>query len=106
MIEARGDGAIDLFALQREGLGIFGQLSQLVKWDPTPMAVAATRAPKVINWVARVDDLSWWPVDDDSGWTALDELPSATTGFMRKVSTKMRPKPFSAMYSPKRKGLR
>ena len=75
----------------RGDLGIFGQLSQLVKWDPTPMAVAATRAPKVINWVDRVDDLSWWPVDDDSGWTALDELPSATTGLLREIGATYAP---------------
>ncbi len=75
----------------RGDFGIFGQLSQLVKWDPTPMAVAATRAPKVINWVDRVDDLSWWSVNADRGWAALDELPSATTGLLREIGATYAP---------------
>ncbi|MEM8621709.1 MAG: glutathione S-transferase N-terminal domain-containing protein [Actinomycetota bacterium] len=75
----------------RGDLGIFGQLSQLVKWDPTPMTIAATRAPKVINWVDRVDDLSWWPVDGDSGWTALDELPEATTALLHEIGATYAP---------------
>ena len=69
----------------RGDFGIFGQLSQLVKWDPTPMAVAATRAPKVINWVDRADDLSWLPVDGDTGWSPLDTLPRATTRLLHEI---------------------
>lgn len=62
----------------RGDFGIFGQLTQLVKWDPTPTAVAATRAPKVITWVDRLDDSSWLPVDGDQGWTSLEHLPEGT----------------------------
>ena len=69
----------------RGDFGIFGQLSQLVKWDPTPMAVAATRAPKVINWVDRTDDLSWLPVDGDTGWSPVDALPRATTRLLHEI---------------------
>ncbi|MGI9597422.1 MAG: glutathione S-transferase N-terminal domain-containing protein [Acidimicrobiales bacterium] len=69
----------------RGDFGVFGQLSQLVKWDPTPMAIAARRAPKVINWVDRVDDLSWLPVVDDTGWSPLDRLPQATTRLLHEI---------------------
>jgi glutathione S-transferase len=69
----------------RGDFGIFGQLSQLTKWDPTPAAVAATRAPKVIHWVDRMDDLSWLPVDGDAGWSPLDSLPSATTRLLHEI---------------------
>lgn len=69
----------------RGDFGIFGQLSQLAKWDPTSMAIASTRAPKVINWVDRMDDLSWLPVDGDSGWVNLDLLPEATSRLLHEI---------------------
>ena len=75
----------------RGDFGIFGQLTQLVKWDPTPTAVAATRAPKVINWVDRMDDLSWLPVEDDDGWSSLDSLPPATTRLLHEIGTTYAP---------------
>jgi len=69
----------------RGDFGIFGQLTQLTGWDPTPMAVAATRAPKVIHWVDRMDDLSWLPVDGDAGWSTLDALPAATRRLLHEI---------------------
>ena len=69
----------------RGDFGIFGQLTQLAKWDPTPMALAATRAPKVIHWVDRMDDLSWLPVDGDTGWSPLDALPPAITRLLHEI---------------------
>lgn len=62
----------------RSDFGIFGQLTQLVKWDPTPMTVAAKRAPKVITWVERLDDSGWLPVHGEEGWAPLDDLPEGT----------------------------
>lgn len=62
----------------RSDFGIFGQLTQLAKWDPTAVAVAAKRAPKVITWVDRLDDSSWLPVDGDAGWATLEDLPEGT----------------------------
>ena len=69
----------------RGDFGIYGQLTQLAKWDPTPMAVAATRAPKVISWVDRVDDLSWLPVDGEEGWVAFDSVPDATARLLCEI---------------------
>ena len=60
----------------RGDFAIFGQLTQLVQFDPTSMQIAVDEAPKVIRWVERADDLSWLPVDDD-GWTSIDELDPA-----------------------------
>ncbi|WP_394936532.1 glutathione S-transferase [uncultured Ilumatobacter sp.] len=62
----------------RGDFGLYGQLTQLVRWDPTSMAVAVDIAPKVVNWVERVDDLSWLPVEGDQGWTSIDDLDPAT----------------------------
>lgn len=40
-------------------------------------SVAVDLAPKVINWVERIDDFSWLPVDGDHGWISADALDSA-----------------------------
>jgi len=42
----------------RGDLGVFGQLKQLVGWDPVSARIAVQRAPRVVNWVERLDDLS------------------------------------------------
>lgn len=50
---------------------VFAQLTQLAKFDPTPMALALERAPRVCAWVDMVEDLSGHPADD-AGWAAFD----------------------------------
>lgn len=69
----------------RGDFGIFGQFTQLVKWDPTPMALAVKRAVKTINWVDRMDDLSWLPVDGDDGWLTPETLPGGTRKLLEEV---------------------
>ncbi len=46
---------------------LFGQLTQLAQFDPTPAAVASEVAPRVIAWVNRIEDLGSLEVGDD-GW--------------------------------------
>ena len=75
----------------RGDFGIFGQLTQLVRWDPTPTAVAAKRAPKTINWVDRMDDLSWLPVEEDAGWASLEDLPAATRLLLNEIGATYAP---------------
>lgn len=54
----------------------FGQLTQLALFDPTPMALTAERAPRVVGWTMIVDDLSGLqPGDGD--W--LDAAAPPTT---------------------------
>jgi len=65
---------------ERPGRGdfaFFGQLTQLVQFDPTPMQIAVDEAPKVIRWVERADDLGWLPIEGDDGWDSLDALDPA-----------------------------
>ncbi len=69
----------------RGDFGIYGQLTQLVRWDPTPMAIAVDIAPKVANWVERMDDLSWLPVTEEEGWATLDDLDDATTDLLAEI---------------------
>ncbi len=51
--------------------GLFGQLSQLTHFDPTPSAIAAEHAPRIYSWVNRMEDLSSVEVTDD-GWMPRD----------------------------------
>ena len=69
----------------RGDFGIFGQLTQLAKWDPTAVAVTTKRSPKTLNWVDRMDDLSWLPVDGDDGWCTLESLPGATRSLLTEI---------------------
>jgi glutathione S-transferase len=44
--------------------GLYGQLTQLCGFDPSSRAIAQERAPRVVAWVTRLDDLSGWRVED------------------------------------------
>lgn len=58
----------------RTDFALYGQLKPLLWWDPTPMAIAVERAPRAVNWIERIDDLAWWPIDGDAGWSTLAGL--------------------------------
>ncbi|MEQ8484132.1 MAG: glutathione S-transferase N-terminal domain-containing protein [Pseudomonadales bacterium] len=60
---------------QRPGasdFGIYAQLTQLAKFDPTPAAICLAEAPRVHAWTDLVDDLSGWPAEA-SAWLAVDQ---------------------------------
>jgi glutathione S-transferase len=64
--------------------GFYGQLTQLTKFDPTPMAIAVAEAPRVYAWVDVVDDLSGLePTDED--WLAPDALPESLTALFHEM---------------------
>ncbi len=69
----------------RGDFGIFGQLRQLVGWDPESARVAVARAPRVVNWVERTDDLSWWTVDGDAGWQDRDSIAESTRDLLVEI---------------------
>ena len=69
----------------RGDFGIYGQLTQLTKWDPTSVGVAVARSPKTVHWVDRMDDLSWLPVDGDAGWVTLEDLPAAIPRLLSEI---------------------
>jgi len=58
----------------RSDVALYGQLKPMLWWDPTPTSIAVERAPRVVNWIERVDDLSWWEVDGDEGWSSVESL--------------------------------
>ncbi len=56
--------------------GLYGQLTQLAAFDPTPHAVALALAPRVVAWLDVVEDLSGLePQPGD--WLSRDALPAA-----------------------------
>jgi len=64
--------------------GLFGQLSQLTHFDPTPSAFAAEQAPRVVSWVSWMDDLSWLEVGD-TGWISRDAIGATLRAFFVEI---------------------
>jgi len=52
---------------------IYAQLTQLAKFDPTPMKLCLDSAPRVHAWTDIVDDLSGQSTEND-GWLEPDQL--------------------------------
>lgn len=53
--------------------GLYAQLTQLAKFDPTPAAICLEIAPRVHAWTDIVDDLSGQPASDES-WMSVDSV--------------------------------
>ena len=63
---------------------IYGQLTQLVHFDPTSMALAIEIAPRVCAWVLMMEDLSGLePADTD--WLDVTRLPTSLHALLREV---------------------
>ena len=64
--------------------GLYGQLTQLATFDPTPSKLTAETAPRVLAWVQTVDDLSGLePTDDD--WVDRDVVPATLTALLAEA---------------------
>jgi len=55
---------------------LYGQLTQLAGFDPTPRRVALELAPRVVAWVDGVEDLSGLELGH-GGWLSRDALPAS-----------------------------
>lgn len=75
----------------RADFATFGQLKPMLWWDPTPMAIAVERSPRTVNWIERVDDLSWWDVDGDEGWADVRALPDTVHALLREAGSTYAP---------------
>lgn len=63
---------------------LFGQLTQLTAFDPTPSAVALELAPRVTAWVEIAEDLSGLePKEND--WIPRDEIPGTLRALLAEV---------------------
>ena len=63
---------------------LFGQLTQLTGFDPTPMAIAFQTAPQVCAWVAVVEDLSGLD-PAEAHWFERDALPETLRSLLAEV---------------------
>jgi glutathione S-transferase len=64
--------------------GIYGQLTQLVGFDPTPQAVALAIAPRVVAWVQIVEDLSGLePREED--WTKRSAIAPTLRALLAEI---------------------
>jgi glutathione S-transferase len=62
----------------------FGQLTQLARFDPTPMEVARLQAPRVSAWVDMVEDLSGVePTEAD--WISPGAIPDSLTALLAEL---------------------
>ncbi len=64
--------------------GLYGQLTQLALFDPTPMALALEHAPRVVAWTDWLDDLSGLE-PTEAGWLARDALPETTRALVAEI---------------------
>ena len=71
----------------RPGAGdfaVFGQMTQLAHFDPTPMALTLSRAPRAFGWVMTTEDLSGLePAERD--WFTLEALPATVTAILAEI---------------------
>ena len=71
----------------RPGAGdfaLFGQLTQLVGFDPTPRAIAHEVSPRTVAWVDRMEDQSGLePAEED--WTAPEDMPATFKGLLDEI---------------------
>jgi glutathione S-transferase len=63
---------------------VFGQLTQLAQFDPTPMALTLKIAPRVFAWVSLMEDQSGLePGDGD--WIGLDTVPQTLVALLTEI---------------------
>ena len=63
---------------------VFGQLTQLTQFDPTPMALALEHGPRVFAWVEHAEDLSGAAcVEND--WVRRDSIPETLLALLEEM---------------------
>lgn len=72
---------------KRPGAGdfaMFGQLTQLVGFDPTPRAIAHAVSPRTVAWVDRMEDqCGLEPQDGD--WAQLEDIPASLRELLSEI---------------------
>ena len=69
--------------------GLFGQLSQLVGFDPTSREIAHAVAPRTVSWVDRMPDGSGL-MPEDTDWVAIEDQPASLGGLLEKSGGSIR----------------
>ncbi len=63
---------------------VFGQLTQLVGFDPTPSAIAYELSPRTVAWTSLMEDLSGLSTEKDD-WNCPTDLPETLYDILREV---------------------
>jgi hypothetical protein len=63
---------------------LYGQLTQLVEFDPTPRALAEQIAPRVCAWTGVMEDLSGLE-PTEGGWISPDAIPDTLKTLMAEI---------------------
>ncbi|MBT6594345.1 MAG: glutathione S-transferase family protein [Porticoccaceae bacterium] len=63
---------------------LYGQLTQLVGFDPTPRAIAHQTSLRTVAWVDQMADLSGLEVEE-AGWTSLEQQPESLRGLLAEL---------------------
>ncbi|HEX4199430.1 MAG TPA: glutathione S-transferase N-terminal domain-containing protein [Caulobacteraceae bacterium] len=63
---------------------VFGQLTQLAQFDPTPAALTLAMAPRVLAWTSLMEDQSGLEPADD-GWQSIEALPDTLMALLTEI---------------------
>ena len=63
---------------------LYGQLTQLVEFDPTPRALAETIAPRVCAWTGVMEDLSGLE-PAEAGWISPKAIPETLKALLAEI---------------------
>lgn len=63
---------------------IYGQLTCLALFDPTPQAIIASQYPRIYAWVETMEDLSGYRVQDED-WLVLEDLPDTLQELLGEI---------------------
>ncbi|MCY4265970.1 MAG: glutathione S-transferase C-terminal domain-containing protein [Gammaproteobacteria bacterium] len=63
---------------------LFGQLTQLAQFDPTPETLTLETVPRVYAWVSRLEDLSGFEIVDED-WISLDPVPATLIALLKEM---------------------
>lgn len=64
--------------------GLYGQLTQLAAFDPTPARLTERHSPRVLAWVQLVDDLSGLEPEEEH-WFERDAIPETLTALLAEL---------------------
>lgn len=64
--------------------GLYGQLSQLVTFDPTPRAIVHEVSPRTVAWVDKMPDGSGL-TPEASDWIALEDQPASLRELLAEI---------------------
>ena len=69
----------------RGDFALYGQMTQLLRFDPVSARIGIATSPRMVHWVERTDDLSWWEVDGDAGWATRDSIAPTALALLPEI---------------------